>query len=401
MARSSVLLIVVWLFLLSSCSKDKGDSYETVRIGGLFSITGNWSSLGKASREAMNIALEDINEYMEQRRSKYRFSTVNYDTRLDTSDVKGAIITGFTNSGVKIFIGPQSSAEVAAVLDYANRNNILVVSQGSTASSLAIPGDAVFRYCPGDAVEGSAIANTMYASGKRAVISLARNDAGNIGLQNSVGNRFTLLGGQADAIAPYAINISDYSALLAGLKTKIIQQSASLGADKVAVYLASFDECTNIFRQASTDPVFSSVNWYGGDGVVQSLALLSDTVARNFAVATGFFAPNFGLPLQPHPDLAAVSAAILSRCGIEPDAYALSVYDAMWVIARTIANYPDVLNDFSKMKESFSNESEQYYGITGPTLLNANGDRNIGSFDYWGIVNDGGVYKWQIVGKSM
>jgi branched-chain amino acid transport system substrate-binding protein len=240
----------------------------------------------------------------------------------------------------------------------------------------------------------------MYASGKRVVITLARNDAGNIGLQNSVGSVFSSLGGQVDAIAPYAANLIDYSSLLAGLKTRIQQYSAGLGPDQVAVYLASFDECVDIFRQAVADPVFSTVKWYGGDGVVQSAALLSDTAARNFSVATGFFAPNFGLPLQPHPDLASISATILSRTGIEADAYALSVYDAMWVIARTIANYPGVLSDFSKMKAEFSNESDQYFGITGPTLLNANGDRNIGSFDYWGIVNDAGTYKWKVVGKS-
>ena len=95
-----------------------------------------------------------------------------------------------------------------------------------------------------------------------------------------------------------------------------------------------------------------------------------------------------------------VAAAIQSRSGVEADAYALSVYDAMWVLARTIANYPGVLNDFELMKTEFTQESDQYFGITGPTQLNANGDRNIGSFDYWGIVNEAGTYKWKVVGKS-
>jgi hypothetical protein len=34
-------------------------------------------------------------------------------------------------------------------------------------------------------------------------------------------------------------------------------------------------------------------------------------------------------------------------------------------------------------------------------LLNAAGDRSIGSFDYWGIVLEGGSYKWKLVGKSL
>ena len=59
-----------------------------------------------------------------------------------------------------------------------------------------------------------------------------------------------------------------------------------------------------------------------------------------------------------------------------------------------------VYENFSSLKTEFSQEANQYFGITGPVLLNNNGDRNIGSFDYWGIVSQGGNYIWKIVGKS-
>ena len=154
-----------------------------------------------------------------------------------------------------------------------------MVSQGSAASSLAIPNHTIFRYWSSDGVKGAAISNTMYTSGKRMVITLACNDAGNIGLQNSVGSVFSSLGGQTDAITPYATNLSNYSSLLAGLKARILQYNTNMGANEVAGCLASFDECVDIFRQVSADPVFSTVKWYGGDGVVQSAALLADTTA--------------------------------------------------------------------------------------------------------------------------
>lgn len=400
MKRFASIFILISVTFLSACKNDKGVEITTLKIGGLYSLTGNWSSLGKTSQEAMNIALVDVNNYLEQTGSLYRFETVVYDTQLDTASAKSAIQLGFSQRDVHFFIGPQSSAEVGAVRQYANDNNILVISQGSTASSLAIANDAVFRFCPGDAVEGAAISRTMYSGGKRMMITLSRNDAGNIGLQNNVGSSFTSLGGQVDALSPYATSLTDFTAIIQQLRTKIQQYSATYGANQVGVYIASFDECVNLFRQAANDPVLTGVNWYGGDGVVQSAQLLSDVNARNFAVATGFFAPNFGLPLQAHPQLSRISSAIQSATGIEPDAYALSVYDAMWVLARTISNYPGVLSDFSKLKTDFSQEANQYFGITGPVLLNANGDRNQGSFDYWGIVNQSGTYVWKLVGKS-
>ena len=86
---------------------------------------------------------------------------------------------------------------------------------------------------------------------------------------------------------------------------------------------------------------------------------------------------------------------------MDPDAYALSVYDAMWVIAKTVSSYEAVDNDFSKLKTAFTNEADQFYGITGPVVLNNNGDREIGSFDYWGVVEIGGVYQWKLIGKSL
>lgn len=397
-----LFLLAVILSVLSSCSKeDPKDSstIKTIPIAGLFSLTGNWSSLGITSQAAMNLALEDVNEYMEQRGSNYRFSTVVYDTKLDTAFAKSSMQTVQSN-GIQFVIGPQSSAECGAIRQLANDNHILVVSQGSTANSLSIADDALFRFCPGDGPEGLAMSRSMYAAGKRMVITLARNDAGNLGLQTSVNSNFVAEGGQVDAMQAYGTTVTDFTTVIQQLRSKIQQQITTYGVSQVAVYLASFDECVDLFQQSVNDPILTSVNWYGGDGMVQSAALLNNVDARNFAMTTGYFAPNFGLPEVTNPDMSRVSASIYSTTGIQPDAYALSVYDAMWVIARTVDSYPGVLTDFGKLKSDFTQEANRYFGITGPVLLNSNGDRSVGSFDYWGIVNTSGVFSWQIVGSS-
>ena len=393
-------ILMLGLVSLMGCKKDSLTSIKEVQIGALLSLTGNWSSLGLTSQEAIQMAILDVNDYMEWTNSNLRFTSVVYDTKLDTSLAKQAM-DAVDLKKMKYVIGPQSSAELAAIKSISDKKNILVVSQGSTASSLAILNDGIFRFCPGDVVEGGALANTMYSEGIKVVVSLSRNDEGNKGLQTSIGKAFTSLGGQVDAIVPYATTLTDYSALLASLKTKLQSYIALQGANKVAVYLASFDECVALFKQASTDPIFSSVKWYGGDGVVLSSALTSDIQAAAFASTTKFIAPNFGLPSLPHPDLAAISSAIKSKTGIEPDAYALAAYDAVWVIAKTVSALSNSATDFSVVKNVFNMESSKYFGITGPLMLNAAGDRSTGSFDYWGIVLEGGSYKWKLVGKSL
>jgi branched-chain amino acid transport system substrate-binding protein len=395
-----ILSAVALCLCLLSCKKDTSDDQVTIQVGGLLSLTGNWSTLGLTSQEAMNLALKEVNNEMENTGSRYRFATTFFDTKLDTTLVQAGMREAHRN-GVRYIIGPQSSAEVDAVRNFAEANGMLVVSQGSTAGVLALPGDAIFRFCPSDAAEGSAMARTIYASGRRALITVARNDAGNKGLQESVGTTFQSLGGTVDQIPPYAPTITNFSALLADVKSRIQQHSAHVGAEKVGVYLACFDGVKDIFRQAAADPVLSSVHWYGGDGITQSNVLVSDAVAASFATAVQLFAPSFGLPQQAHPALGAVSAAIKNKTGLEPDAYALAAYDALFVIARTVAAFPEPPQDFTKVKETFQREATHFFGLTGPLYLNAAGDRSVGSFDYWGVEKENGSYTWKKVGKAL
>jgi branched-chain amino acid transport system substrate-binding protein len=349
----------------------------------------------------MNLAVIDINSYLESQNSKYRFSSLVYDTKLDTSLAKSAIEKAFTDNKIKYFIGPQSSAELAAVRAYANANNLLVVSQGSTASSLAIANDALFRFCPGDAVEGAAMANSIFSAGKRKLITVARDDAGNKGLQQSVGTNFSSIGGQTTAVTPYAIGMTDFSTVLADIKQKLMTNLATTDSNSVGIYLASFDECKDLFEQASVDPIFSKVKWYGGDGIVLDPALINSNKAAAFAAKVNFFAPNYGIPATPNPKLDAIVAAIKSKTSIDIDAYGLAAYDAMWVIAKTIVENQNALSDFSLFKTSFNKTSNAYTGLTGSLALNANGDRASGTFDYYGIVFENNVYKWKLVGKSI
>ncbi len=388
------------LFAFSSCEKSgTNEKTQTVTVAGLLSLTGNWSTLGVCSQAAMDIAAEDINAYMKQTNSNYLFTTTIYDTKLDTALAAGFINDAKVNN-IQFVIGPQSSAEVGAIKAFADANNMLVISQGSTAGKYAIAGDNIYRFCPPDKIEGAAIAATIYKASKKGLITVARDDAGNKGLQTVTGTVFASLGGAVANIAPYSTTTTDFSSVIAGIKTNIETFSALYGLEGTAVYLASFDECVQLFQQASADPVLSSVNWYGGDGVTLSAALTSDAAAAAFATATKFFAPTFGLPSLPDPERQTLSDAIKSRTGITPDAFALASYDAMWVIAFTILNSANVQNDFNKEKSIFEKQANSYYGVTGPTLLDDAGDRSIGSFDYWGIVNEGGAWQWKFAGKS-
>ena len=372
---------------------------KIVDVRGLFSLTGNWSSLGVTSSAAIQLAMEDINTYLGKKNAGFRIAASVSDTKLDV-DLAKTLFTKANNEKIHFIIGPQSSAELAGLKPLSDAANIIVVSQSSTAGSLAIAGDNIFRFCPSDKIEGAAMANTIYKKGFKGLVTVARDDAGNKGLQTSTGAAFTAAGGQTVSIPPYATTTADYTAVVAGIKTQLNTLITTYGADKAAIYLASFDEGIEIFKLAAADPVLSSVKWFGGDGVVLSTAFLSDPAVADFAIKTGFFAPSFGLSAATEDKWAPVAARIKAKTGTDPDAFALVAYDAMWTIAYTLEATNGDTSDFATLKTIFVTNANKNTGIVGAEALDEFGDRANGTFDYFGIVKNGTSYVWQLTGKS-
>src|SRR6266536_5951134 len=170
------------------------------------------------------------------------------DTQLDPAQALDAI-KDLDRHGVKIVIGPQSSAEVAMIKPYADAHNILVISQGSTASSLAIAGDNIFRFCPNDTREAEAMVALMWHDGIRAIVPLWRNDAGNNGLHDSVQAAFQMLEGTVAAGYRYEPTTTDFSAATASVALDVASLEASgFDPQQIAVYLAAFDEVVGVFQ---------------------------------------------------------------------------------------------------------------------------------------------------------
>jgi branched-chain amino acid transport system substrate-binding protein len=351
-------------------------------VGALLSISGEWSSLGIASRSALEIAARDINATMARRGAKTRVRVVVRDTKLEPGTALRELAS-LAGRGVKVVIGPQSSAEVRALKPYADRHGIVLISQGSTASSLAVAGDNVFRFVPDDTHEATAIAALMREDGTRTVVPFWRDDAGNQGLRDSLKRAVEAGGGTMTGGVRYPAATEDFSAQLKSIRSQVGQEVARSGAASVAVFLAAFDEAALIFRRAQTDPVLSSVRWYGADGVALSQALVVNPAAR-FAVASRYPCPTFGLGEASSRKWKPVADRVRARTGIAPDALALSAYDALWV-AVLAAERAGGAGSTPAFKKALVETAASYAGITGSVALNEAGDRRSGSYDFWAV----------------
>jgi branched-chain amino acid transport system substrate-binding protein len=363
-----------------------------VLLGGLFSLTGNWATLGQTSAVAVEIAVEEINRYLEGNAAGLRFRVAVVDTRLEPERALEEV-RALHSRGAKILIGPQSSAEVAYLKPYVDANGLLLVSHGSTAGNLAIPGDNVFRFTPSDVPEGVANSTVIWEDGIRAVVPIWRDDAGNAGLAVATRAAFSALGGTVLEGVSYDTDTEDFTATAAALRAQVEGAIAEQGADRVAVYLAAFDEVVQLFASAAADPVLGTVRWYGSNGVALSDALVSDPTAAGFAIRTGYPNPVFGRDEGAREIWEPLVEQIRARTGHEPDGFALAVYDAVWVAARGYTA-SGATQDIERLKHAFTTAAATHYGATGWAVLNEAGDRRYGDFDFWAIRMQDGVPRW-------
>ncbi|HEX6573752.1 MAG TPA: ABC transporter substrate-binding protein, partial [Gemmatimonadaceae bacterium] len=271
-------LIVAGLAVAGCEDEPTGVGNQEITLGGLFSLTGNWATLGVTSKAAMEIGIEDVNAYLATGTSGYSFKANIQDTKLEPATALTQL-TAMKGQGIEVVIGPQSSAEVAAIKQYVNDNSMLLISQSSTAGSLAIAGDNVFRLTPSDTLEAVALVGVMKADNQKTIIPFWRNDAGNVGLQVATRALFGQVGTVSTGVQ-YEPTVTDFTAALASLKTQVQAAiTARGGTAGVAVAHAGFDEVVQIMQAASADPVLGSVRWYGTDGTALNEPLRTNATA--------------------------------------------------------------------------------------------------------------------------
>jgi branched-chain amino acid transport system substrate-binding protein len=312
-------------------------------------------------------------------------------------------------------VGPSTSADLEQVKSYADQNGILLVSPSSTAPSLTTPGDNIFRLVPDDTHQAQAISTKMWQDGVRAIIPIWRTDTYGNGLVAVAQKDFENLGGKVLAGVGYEPRTGDFSTSLNRINFMVWQQDlrtlsgkiseavARYGADKVGVYLVSFDEVVPIFIQAQSDPILFSVRWYGSDGSALNDKIVRNIEAAEFAQRTGFVSPIFGVGNHTTA-FKSIEDQILHNIGRAPRSYAEVVYDAFWLASLT-ENDLKGHSDINMLKKTFLQLANSHVGITGNTSLNQAGDRKYGDYDFWAIGasdrngDHGGNFEWKLVGR--
>ncbi len=324
-----------------------------LRIGAIFSLSGDKAAYGESAKNGLELAVSEINAAGGIQGK--RLTILYEDGRGSAKDAVSAFEKLSTLDKVPVVIGPLTSSEVLAIAPIAEKRRVVVLSPGASSPAISTAGDYIFRNVPSDVFEGSAmaeVARTKLGLTKVAVIYV-NNEYGN-GVLNVFRDKFSRIGGAIVATQGYSDGAHDFRTQIVELKAK----------NPDAVYLLGYKELGLIVRQ---------ITELGLRTKLLSTALFEDPeVIKSAGVgAEGLVFTSIAFDPNAANDRAkAFVEAYVGRYRAQPDSFAAVSYDAGRIMAAAMssadASAPQIKDVLYRTKN--------YPGLLGETSFDENGD---------------------------
>jgi branched-chain amino acid transport system substrate-binding protein len=393
-----VVLVVVAAILASGCtapaSQNAGGqpgSHE-IRVDALVDETGSLSVQGGEAKAALLLAESDINRYYQNLGSPTRVRVVIHDTGSNPATAL-AITKQLYANGTRMILGQQSSAELAAIKDFTDANGMLVWATGSTAHSLAIRNDSIFRLLSSDRAQGTVMGIMLAAQNMKAIVPVYRGDIWGDDLTNVTGQTFMANGGVTLEGVRYDPATRDFNATVSQLDIRAGQAIAKYGAGSTAIYAVTLGELGDIMNEAATKPNLTKVRWFGCDGNTGIPVLQGTSTAARFASDVTLTGTLWAAPLGMD------YTAIQNGLGHEPDGATVALYDGLWITKDVLMDTQGSPMTRSGLAEALIRHTNTYSAGSGPMVLNAAGDRQLASYDIVRVVSGPTGSQWKKVNQ--
>lgn len=373
--------------ILAAAEQPEGEVF----VGSLYPLTGRQDSSGYDTRDATNLGAQHFNEFLNRINVGWELVVVSEDSAA-SPPVALNKTTMLHSEGMDIIIGPQISASVEQIKPYTDINDMMLISCCSTAPSLAIPGDSVFRLVTDDAKQGDAVGKLLENEGIEVVVPIWRADAYGDGLHNATKANFESKGYVFAEGVRYHPGLLEFGPSVSVLDRFVQNATAIYGSDKVAVFIVAFvDESVQILRNASGFDALSDVRWFAAESFVKKNKILNDTITREFVNTVRLTAMQVA---ESDGDIhGTVESYFLEKNGETPVTQVYSAYDVAWLVGLSMLQ--SGATDAATIRETLPGVASEYMGAIGGTTLNEAGDLAATDYAVWSVI-DG---KWVEVGN--
>lgn len=366
------------------------DNLEYYEIGLLFPTSGDFATHGNENIVAANMALSDFNDHLEKLDKDWRLKAVTANSETDP-EISLNLVKELYAKNIQIIIGPETSAELALIKPFVDPREILIISPTSTAPSLALSEDKIYRLAPDDTNQGQAITALLKEDGIKAMILITRDDTWGNDLSTSITNSFIENKiGDASFRILYNPEAPHYSETNKNVLFLLSTLSKSYSTDEIAIVVIGFGESTEFLKNANKIAELADFKWYGTDSNANEKKITEDIESLEFANKVGFTAVQFGsVSNEIQKD---VESRLIEQLGSTPSTYAYSSYDAVWIIGQSILETNSA--DPELLQNVIEKVASGYVGALGDIELNKAGDLKAANYDIWEIIDD----TWKVTG---
>ncbi len=329
-----------------------GCQSDTVEIGVVVPLTGQYQTYGEANKRGIELAFEEL--VADGYALDLTLSVA--DTGSDPAKARELIEEQFSN-GAFVVIGGSVSDEAKEMIAGADRFERVLLSPSATSPDLTKASRNFFRIAPSDQTEGNKMADFAFRVlelGRVAVVAEEGTYAR--GIQQAFATAFKSQGGEVLEVIELPPNTSDYSGL--------IDRVVTLQPD--AVYLAGYEAgiaamILELRRQEFpgrilTTHAFSTAEAIASVGAAAGGVVLTQTVFE---------------PDSEHAHVQKFVKAYSERHGEQPNLFAAEGYDAMKVLAVALEDRHSIP---SELPRGLWDAVKEFPGVTGSIQFNENGD---------------------------
>lgn len=361
MKRSIVIVLALVLAgSLAGCTAPKSEGTGTttptaVTVGFAAPLTGDNAIYGQGMRNAVQMAIDEVNASEEAKAAGYTFAINAQDDQGDpkqavnvanvlVSDPKVVALVGHFNSGCSI---PASAVY--------NKAHLAMVSVSSNPQLTAQGFDVVNRIVPKDDAQGSFAADLVLGKGFKNVVVIDDSTPYGEGLVKEFRSQFESKGGRVLSAEKIQAKETDFKALVTKIK--------ALKPDAI-YYGGAHTEGALITKQAKDAGLTAPT--IGGD-----MLLTAEFVKIAGAkAAEGCLCTMLGLPIAQQPGGEAFIAAYTQKFGKGPEAYDSYAYDSAKLIMAAVLKAKST----DRATVAAAVRGISYEGVTGTTSFDANGD---------------------------
>jgi branched-chain amino acid transport system substrate-binding protein len=339
-----VSLILTACVSLVACKRDA----DTVKIGGIFPLSGNVAVYGIEARNGVLLAIDEINAAGGIGGKKVELIFEDDEGNPEKSVNAYNKLTAKDN--VKMIIGSLTSGCTIAITSKAQTQQVLLVAPAATAEAVTEAGDYIFRACFIDPFQGTVggIFSANDLGAKQAAVLYDNGNDYSVGLKDNFITAFQQQGGVIAANESYMTGDVDFNAQITKIKA----------ANPDLVYLPDYYNTVALIAkqlraQGINTPIVGADGW---DGLTENAGdeVLNGYYSNHYASdSTDSKVQNFVKSYR-------------TKFGSIPVSFAALGYDSMYLIRDAIVAADSL--DSTRVKDALAALNGSY--VTGNLSFN-------------------------------